>query len=284
MYKSINPGVVNLRELKFKDLLPVASANRFGAVDYSPVAIEEELGVEHALDLMGQYGVIISNCNFPVVVGREQKDYDESFPKLEKFARLARSLGIKRNVMVLSPASNALDFAENFKLTVKRLRTCCEILNDYEISLGLEFIGPRGFLSRFKYIFINTIEGTLELCDAVGTGNIGLILDAHHLYTSGVPGDGYLKSIRSQKDIVVAHLNDDEKGVPYNELGDNPRYLPGEEGGGGNDVQAFMNGLKTIGYTGPVIAEPFSKKLAELTDANEIAKIVSDSIDSVWPK
>jgi sugar phosphate isomerase/epimerase len=233
---------------------------------------------------MSQYGVLISNFNCPVRFSMSDQDYYDSFSGLEKTARIARSLGIKRCLSVLMPASNTLEYAENFKVTTKRLRQICEVLKEYELSLGLEFIGPRGMLSMFKHLFVNTIEGTLELCDAVGTGNIGLVLDAHHCYTSGVPGDGYLRYIRSEKDIIIAHLNDDAKDVPYTELGDSPRYMPGEEGSGGNDVQAFMQGLKKIGYTGPVILEPFSKKLAQISDRREITKAVYASMDLVWPK
>lgn len=284
MYRSINPGVVNIKDISFGDLLPLASEAGFGAVDYNPVKIEEEMGIAGALDLMGQHGVIVSNFNCPVNFSMSPETFHSSFASLEKTAKIARSLGIKRCLSVLMPASNTLDFAENFTVTTRRLRLICEVLNHYEISLGLEFIGPRGMLKMFKYLFINTIEGTLELCDAVGTGNIGLILDAHHLYTSGLPGDGYLKHIREEKDIVVVHLNDDQKGTPFDELGDFPRYLPGEEGGGANDLAAFMEGLHKIKYTGPVIMEPFSKKLEEMSDPLKIAKEVYHSMDLVWPR
>lgn len=284
MYPSINPGVVNIKDISFEDILPIVAEAGFGAIDFDPVKIEQEVGISGAIDLMSQYGVLVSNFNCPVKFSMSDEDFNDSFSKLEKTARIARSLGIKRCLSVLMPASNELEYAENFKLTTKRLRLICEVLKEYEISLGLEFIGPRVMLSMFKHLFINTIEGTLELCDAVGTGNIGLVLDAHHCYTSGVPGDGYLKYIRSEKDIIIAHLNDDAKDVPYTELGDFPRFMPGEEGGGGNDVQAFMDGLQQIGYTGPVILEPFSKKLSQMTDWLEITKEVYASMDLVWPK
>lgn len=283
MYRSINPGVVNMKGIPFAEILPIISAAGFKAIDYDPVLIEKEVGITGAIDLMSQYGVLVSSFSCPVSFSMSAEDFFNSFSRLEKTARTARSLGIKRCLAVLMPASNELDYAENFKLTTKRLRLICEILKEYELSLGLEFLGPRGMLKMFKYPFINTIGGTLELCDAVGTGNIGLVLDAHHCYTSGVSGDGYMKYVRSEKDIVVVHLNDDAKDVPYSELGDAPRYMPGEEGGGANDLRAFMDGLRKLGYSGPVILEPFSRKLSEMTDRQEIARTVYASMDLVWP-
>mgnify|MGYP000126448320 FL=1 len=284
MYRSLNPGAVNIKDISFGELLPIAAEAGFGAVDYDPVRIEQEAGIRGAIDLMGKYGVIVSSFSCPVKFSMSEEDFNDSFSGLEKTARVARSLGIKRCMSVLMPASDTLEYADNFRITTKRLRRICEVLKEYEISLGLEFIGPRGMLSMFRHIFINTIEGTLELCDAVGTGNIGLVLDAHHCYTSGEPGDGYLKYIRGEEDIVIVHLNDDAKGVPYTDLGDFPRFMPGEEGGGANDLHAFMNGLLAIGYTGPVILEPFSRKLSGISDRIDIAKEVYASMDLVWPE
>jgi predicted xylose isomerase-like sugar epimerase len=44
-----------------------------------------------------------------------------------------------------------------------------------------------------------------------------------------------------------------------------------------------MNALKQIKYTGPVVLEPFSETLKAMNDNDQIAKTVSESIDSVWP-
>jgi predicted xylose isomerase-like sugar epimerase len=44
-----------------------------------------------------------------------------------------------------------------------------------------------------------------------------------------------------------------------------------------------MGALKQIKYTGPIVVEPFSMALKEIKDNDKIAKIVSESIDSVLP-
>ena len=113
---------------------------------------------------------------------------------------------------------------------------------------------------------------------------MGVMLDAHHCYCSGLSGGEFAKYIRNEKDIVLVHLNDDAKDIPANELKDSPRFYPGEPGGGGNDLYGFMGALVDLGYTGPVAAEPFSEGLKALGgDADAIAKVITDSTNSVWP-
>jgi sugar phosphate isomerase/epimerase len=284
MYKSLNPGLVNIKLSSFREALAIAHKYGYGAVEYSPLALEEQgIGISQAQDEMGQHGVIISNFGLPVTY-RTRDQFNETFPKLEKTARTARKLGIGRCCTWMSSSSDEFDFAENFKRHKEMLGLCAQVLKEYDISFGVEFLGPKGAWTRGKYPFIHTLTGMLELCDAIGTGNMGLLLDAHHCYCSGISGDAFVKLIRGEKDIVLVHLNDDAKGIPPDELPDSPRYFPGEAGGGGNDVKAFMRGLKQIGYSGPVIAEPNSAAIKAMSDNDAIAKLISESTDSVWPK
>jgi sugar phosphate isomerase/epimerase len=284
MYKSLNPALVNIKTSSFREALAIAHKYGYGAVEYSPLALEEQgIGVSQAQDEMGQYGIIISNFGLPVTY-RTREQFNETFPRLEKAARTARKLGIGRCYTWMPSSSDEFDFAENFKRHTEMLGLCAQVLKDYDISFGVEFLGPKGAWTRGKYPFIHTLTGLLELCDAIGTGNMGLLLDAHHCHCSGISGDAFVKLVRSEKDIVVVHLNDDAKGIPPDELPDSPRYYPGENGGGGNDVKAFMRGLKQIAYSGPVIAEPNSATIKAMTDNDAIAKLISESTDSVWPE
>jgi sugar phosphate isomerase/epimerase len=282
MYKSLNPGLVGIKCDGFEALLALAKRHGYGAVGCDPLALEAE-GLDDfaALDLMGRYGVIISDFGLPVnITGRDK--FNESFPRLEKTARAAARLGIRRCATWMLSFSNELEYAENFKFHTQILRTVAEVLREYGILFGVEFLGPKTIRAKGKYPFIHTPEGMLELCDAVGTGNMGLLLDAHHCYTAGLPGGVFAKHIRNERDIVLVHINDDAAGVPVDELNDSPRYYPGEPGGGANDLPGFMDALKALKYTGPVVAEPFSEALKGL-DNESIIKIISESTDSVLP-
>ena len=46
----------------------------------------------------------------------------------------------------------------------------------------------------------------MDLAAAIGTGNVGLLLDAWHLYTGGGSIDDLDKI--TAKDVVVVHVND----------------------------------------------------------------------------
>ena len=284
MYKSLSAGAVGIQTDGFEQLLALAHRNGFYAVSYSPSMLEDE-GIDafEAKDLMGQYGVMISDFGLPVGIANKDA-FNESFPKLEKEARAAARLGIHRCCTWMLSFSNELDYAENFRYHTKMLRLVAETLDEYGILFGIEFLGPKPILNSGKFKFIHTLEQCLELCDAIGTGNAGIMLDAHHCYCSGLRGGEFAKYIRADKDIVLVHLNDDKAGAPAEELKDSPRYYPGEPGGGANDLPGFMSALVEIGYTGPVAAEPFSEALKVLGgDADAIAKVITDSTNSVWP-
>ncbi len=284
MYKSLNPGHLNIKTSGFEETLALAKKHGFGAVSYNPSALETEgIDTYKALDLMGQYGVIISDFGLPVQI-TSRDAFNDTFPKLEKVAQAAAKLGIHRCCTWMMSSSKDYEYAENFNFHVWMFRLIAKVLKDYDILFGVEFLGPKHILKANKYPFIHTIDGMLELCDAVGTGNMGLLLDSHHCYSSGLPGGEFAKYIRDEKDIVIVHINDSPAGVPIDEVKDSPRFYPGEPGGGGNDLIGFMNALKSLEYTGPVVLEPFSETLNGMSDNDAIAKIVSDSIDSVWPK
>ncbi|MCL2056818.1 MAG: sugar phosphate isomerase/epimerase [Oscillospiraceae bacterium] len=282
MYKSLNLGLLGVKADGFEHALSLAKAHGFGAVGYSPADLTAQgLDGFAAQDLMGQYGVIISDFGLPVNI-TSKAAFDETFPSLEKTARMAASLGIRRCCTWMKSWSDELDYAENFAYHTKMLRTIASVLDAYGIRFGLEFLGPVKLLSNGKYPFIHTADKMLELCDAVGTGNIGLMLDAHHCYASGLSGGAFAQYIRAEKDIVLVHLNDDKPGVALEDISDSPRFYPGEAGGGANDLPAFMRALKDLGYTGPVVMEPFSEGLKVMPGPDEIAAAVSAGMDSVW--
>jgi len=59
------------------------------------------------------------------------------------------------------------------------------------------------------------------------------------------------------------------------------RRLPGETGV--EDVAGFLGALRTIGYDGPVVPEPFVKELGELPPEEAIRR-TGRALGSVWPR
>jgi sugar phosphate isomerase/epimerase len=120
----------------------------------------------------------------------------------------------------------------------------------------------------------------MELAEAIGTGNVGLLLDAWHLYTSGDPID-VLDTITA-RDVVTVHVNDAPQGLTLETYQDNDRRLPMETGV--IDLPGFIKKLAAMGYDGPVTPEPFSKRINELAAKDTMAagKLIADYMDKLW--
>ena len=209
---------------------------------------------------------------------REGDDvYRESLARLEAGAEAARQVGCTRCSTWILSWSETLDFAQNFAFHRDRLRPAAQILADKGIALGLEFLGPKTLRDGKPFEFIHTIEGMLELCDAIGTGNVGLLLDAWHWYTSGA-GEKELEAL-SAADVVDVHINDAPVGFSIEEQVDNVRNLPGETGV--IPITTFLQALAKVGYEGPVTPEPFSARLHTLAP-EEAVRETAAAVRNVW--
>jgi sugar phosphate isomerase/epimerase len=106
---------------------------------------------------------------------------------------------------------------------------------------------------------------------------MGLLLDCWHWYTSG----GTTKDFEAwnKNTIVDVHVNDAPKGIPVDKQRDNKRGMPGETGV--IDIKGFLQGLKRIGYDGPVMAEPFSERVRKMKPENAV-RATKESLDKIW--
>jgi sugar phosphate isomerase/epimerase len=121
------------------------------------------------------------------------------------------------------------------------------------------------------------MDAMLALGAAIGTGNVGLLLDVWHCYTAHVTLDD-LKQL-SKEDVVYVHINDAPAGIDTDDQIDNVRALPGETGV--IPLPEIVGILNDIGYDGPVTPEPFSKKLNEMAP-EEAACTISKMLDKIW--
>lgn len=215
----------------------------------------------------------------PVEFRGEDEKFRSGLAGLPEMAKAAKQIGADRCSTWILPFSDSLPFAANFELHRDRLRQCAEVLAEHGIRLGLEFVGPKTLRAGHPHEFIYTQEGMLQLCQAIGTGNVGLLFDCFHWYTS----HGTKEDIRKLSDALVVdvHINDAAEGRGPDEQMDNQRRLPGESGV--IDVVGFLQGLKEIGYTGPVTPEPFSQKLRRMP-AEDAIRVTAEALLGVWQK
>ena len=279
MFKNLNPGALGLRA-PFSETVELARVGSFQGVDLDPFEMQEVLearSVDEVRSLVKERGLKWGGWGLPVNFRGDEKTFRESLNGLPSLAETARELGCLRVFTWIMPFSDEMPFEENFALHATRLGSVAEILDDHECVLGLEFVAPKTSRVNHKYEFIHDMEGILELRDAVQTGNVGLLLDCWHWYTSHGTLDqiGRLKD----RDVVYVHVNDAPPGIPIDEQIDNVRRLPGETGV--IDIVGFLKTLKQIGYDGPITPEPFEKRLKELPIKGAVRK-AGKALDNVW--
>ena len=279
MFKNLSPGAIGIRNCTLEESIKLAAQSGFGGIDIS-IGEAAALVASHDLDyvkgLFSEAGVLPGQWGTPV---RWQGDqWQEDLAALPALAALARDLGCTRSATWCPPASDEREFAENLAWHIERFRPIAQILADNGSSFGIEFIGPKTSRSRRKHEFIYTLEGMMDMAHRIGTGNVGLLLDAWHLYTSG----GSIADLDkiTAKDVVTVHVNDAPKGLAIEEQLDNDRRLPMETGV--IDLPGFMRKLVAMGYDGPVTPEPFSKRINAIDDPLEAAKLAASYMDELW--
>ncbi len=279
MFRNMSPGAIGIQG-SMAEVLPLAKEAGFEGIDLNvreAAKIADESSLDEVKAMFADAGMKMGGWGLPVDFRKDEDAFQEGLTQLPETAALGQALGCTRVPTWVSPASDGLTFEENFQIHARRLRACAEILRDNGCSLGLEFVAPKTSWSGKKYEFIHDLPGMLELGDVIGTGNVGLLLDAWHWYTA----HGTLDQIRNLRpeQVVYVHVNDAPEGVEVDEQIDNVRCLPGATGV--IDIGGFLSTLSDIGCTAPVTPEPFVKELREMPAA-EAATTVAEGMAKIW--
>ena len=277
MYPALQPDAVGIRATLSEGVELAAEAGFEGL--YVNMAEVAQMGSSSVRTLFEAKALRPAGWGLPVDVRGDEERYEQDLKELPRLADVARDLGCLRTSTYIPSFSDDLPFAKNFEQYRRRLRAVAQNLSERGIRLGLEFIGPKTKREGHRYEFIHTMDGMLELCDRIGTGNVGLLLDCWHWYTAG----GTVDDLRRLKDanVVDVHVNDAPAGLPVDEQIDSVRCMPGETGV--IDIVGFLKALDEIGYTGPIMAEPFSEKVQGMT-GRHAAQITAEAMRTIWRK
>jgi sugar phosphate isomerase/epimerase len=282
MYTTISPDALGIRGLSLAEAIALARESGFAGLSFDSRAAAKAIGEQGLASVQDQFtqaGVKPALWSLPVA-WRDEDQWQADLRELPRLAAAARDLGSTRTATYMPSGSDESPFRKNFDWHVARLRPIAEVLRDEGCRFGIEFIGPKTYRAAFRHEFIYTIGGLMELIAAIGTGNIGVMLDSWHLYASG----GSLADLRrlSNDDVVVVHVNDAPAGTERDEQIDTVRTLPMETGV--IDLVGFMRALQEMNYDGPVMPEPFSQRLNDLaaTDPRAAAREAARSMDALW--
>lgn len=199
-------------------------------------------------------------AGLPVDFRGSQATFDQGLGRLPAFAAGLRRAGVTRVGTWLSPAHDRLTYLQNFRQHTVRLRAVAQALQEHGVRLGIEYVGPKTSWTRGRYPFVHTMAEMKELIAEISVKTVGFVLDSWHWYTAGETAAD-LQTLRPE-DIVAVDLNDAPAGVPVDQQSDGRRELPAATGV--IDLATFLNALNTIGYDGPVRAEPFNQALNRL--------------------
>jgi len=153
-----------------------------------------------------------------------------------------------------------MPWSELRDLTVRNLREIADIGSGYGIVFYLEPLAWTPF---------HTLDQALEILDVVERGNITLIIDFWHLFTTGTRPEDIVRKVKKEM-IGGVHLCDSVSGD-----GSNHQDRNVFTGGGIIPLQEWVDAIKATGYDGWWAGEMFSHKHIELNQW-EVAKSIRD--------
>lgn len=279
MFMSLNLRAIGLSP-SYEEAIELARTAGFDAIDL-PVSELAQRAETTSLQALREHlrvtGVRPGGWELPVNVTGSEDAYQVGLKELPRYAQVAQEFGSPWCTTWIPSYSNTFTYDAFMELHIRRLRPVAQILADHQCRLGLEFLGTQTLRTGYTYEFIHTISEAVALGTNIGTGNLGLLLDSWHWYTSHATLDDIEHLTADQ--IVSVHVNDAPAQRTLDEQIDTQRLLPGASGV--IDIAGFLHALAQIGYDGPVVAEPFQADLGKLP-APERVRAVKASLEKVW--
>lgn len=265
---SLNPFAVGV-SLRQEEMIDKAVEYGFEAILPVPAQLAE-MGTDQRqqfLAKMKAHNLTWDSAGNPVDFRKDENLFREGMASLPRLADALQKSGVSRMNTWIMPTHQELTYMENFKQHASRLKEITVVLQDYNIKLGLEYVGPKTLTSLHKYPFLSSMKEAFELINEINVPNLGIQLDSFHWYCA----EETVEDIEalSNHQIITCDLNDATAGRTVAEQIDGERELPGDSGL--VDLKGFIHALKKIGYDGPVRAEPFNAKLNAMDDAAALA-------------
>lgn len=277
MFINLDTSMMGIGRFPLSTLIPLATDIGYGAVQFPLWEITSKVQAKEASLQLAEKGLEWGLMPMEIDLLREcpEEVFKEELETVNRQMDLAEAAGVHRYYNHVWPGSNVREFDENFKWCYNRAAKIYQAARDHGIHFSLEFLGPKPLQDSFRYPFIRKLKDGLPMVDAI-SGEVGLIVDTFHWYTSGSTLDD-LKLIGDGKRIVNVHLNDGWKGRGPDEQQDLERELPLSTGV--IDSPSVLKVLNGIGFNGIVSVEPFEPASSRLK-AMPLDKALREVADS----
>ena len=265
------PGSIGVTVRSQRELIDLAHRHGFEAVEPRAAELAEAPAgeVDALRGELSAKSLTWAATSLSVDFRKDDATFRQGLAALPRLAAGLRRAGADRIGTWIPPSHDELTYRANFDLHATRLREVARILSDHGIRLGLEYVGTQLNLVAKRYPFVHTMAETRELIAAIGTGNVGLVLDTWHWWTAG-DTEAEIRALRAS-DVVSVDLNDAPAGIPKPQQKDGERELPVATGV--IDARTFLKALHATGFDGPVRCEPFNQKLNALDNEPACAAV-----------
>jgi sugar phosphate isomerase/epimerase len=259
-------NVLSMGRLGFHATFPQAVAlavkHGFEGVDpdleYFSRLSEDELS--KTLDDLKSKNLKLGDAGAPVDFRKDEATFNEGLKNLPAAAKRFQRAGVWRVSTYILSFDDELTYLQNFRQHACRLRECARVLSDYGQKLGLEYVGPRTSWRSMRHPFVHSMSEIKELMVAIGRDNLAIHLDSYHWFNAEESAAD-IETLRN-RDVATVDLNDAPRGLDRDHFQDLSRELPAATGV--IPVKDFLGSLASIGYDGPIHAEPFNKALAAM--------------------
>ena len=277
---SLQPGAIGLNTNAQK-IISQAHDYKFDAIAplLEEIVLYSSNQVENYLDKMESHNLVFDAAGLPIQFRTNEETFKKGFDQLKSNLPILSKLNIPGFVTWIMPTNDIFSYTENFELHKVRLKQVANLLNDYNMRLGLEYVGPKTLMIRDKFAFIHTILELRILIDSIQENNVGYLLDSFHMYCSEDTASDY--DFITENDIVSVQINDAISGKNPSQQMDLDRDLPGSTGV--IDLKAFLSLIQMKGYKGCVSVEPFNKKVNDMNEKEKL-EAVSNSIFETFKK
>lgn len=191
---------------------------------------------EYQIELTGGYGPKPSEdiaSPDPEVAANALRFWQDTFPVLKQLG--IRLVGGGLYSYWPADYSGTVDKAGDLERSITNMRKLAALAAEYDITLGMEV------LNRHEGYLINSAKECVDYVNAVGADNVKIMLDTYHMNME-------------EDDFAEAILTAGKK-LGHFHVGENNRKLPGQ----GHMIpwEKIGQALKTVGYEGTVVMEPF---------------------------
>jgi 2-keto-myo-inositol isomerase len=268
-------NAASLRQgLSLEEFIACASGAGFEGIEVPTAAATTFVAAHGLVALQARLrdaGLGVAGFGYPVPLRATDAEFAAGLAAAPAACELAVALGAAGGAAGL-PWRQGEGYTVTPAQVIDRIGQLGRLAARYGLGVYLEFIAlhPPGSIDWTK-----TLGQTLDLIEAVGLPNVGVLIDSYHWHM-GRSDARDLARVPAGMPILL-HINDAPPGVPE-ELDDSMRVLPGA---GVMDLPGWLRAIRAAtGYDGYVSVELFSEELRAL-DPHEAARRCKQALDNV---